>query len=443
VTVYLARTLEPALFGAISIGLAVLGYLTQLSGSGIQVLEARNSAARKGVDADRVSAVLSLRLLAGVVLLLLSVAGSFIFIAEAPTRDSIWLHALMLIPLGLSLEWFFQGKELFGMVGSSKVVNSVVYACFALLMVRGPDDFRFAAISLFMGAVAAALLLIALYQRGYGKIRFAMATNLWREMIKGSVPVGIAMLAGQNAVNLGPIVLGALFTTTDVGMYSAGMKLIIFLLLLDRTLNAVYLPYVSRIKAHRPEDLARIVSISLKVVIVLIVPLAVCCFAAADELIPLVFGPGYEVATTMFRVLLGYFVVTIPNSILVCTLIASGKEAEYTRALVIGSSILACCVVGLAMNLGPIGAAAGVVVGELSIFLMLLARTRKIVEIPFVPMMTRPFVAFMVMAGTAILCAYWNVIAAVLLSILVFFGTLLLVGGVEREEVEFVKDRLI
>ena len=193
------------------------------------------------MDADRVSAVLSLRLVAGVVLLLLTVAGSFIFITEAPTRDSVWLHALMLIPLGLSLEWFFQGKELFGIVGSSKVVNSAVYACFALVLVRGPDDFRFAAISLFIGASAAALLLIALYQRRYGKIRFSVSTHLWREMLKGSVPVGIAMLAGQNAVNLGPIVLGALFTTTDVGMYSAGMKLIILLLLLDRTLNAVYL----------------------------------------------------------------------------------------------------------------------------------------------------------------------------------------------------------
>ena len=95
------------------------------------------------------------------------------------------------------------------------------------------------------------------------------------------------------------------------------------------------------------------------------------------------------------------------------------------------------------MNLGPLGAAIGVVLGELSIFLMLLARTRKIVEIPFVPMMTRPFVAFMVMTGTAILCAYWSIIAAVPLLILVFVGTLLLVGGVEKEEVEFVKERLI
>ena len=443
VTVYLARVLGPSAFGVVSLGLAVLGYLAQLSGSGIQLLEARNTAAEQEVDPQRVSSVVSVRLVLGAAIILIATAISFLFVDSGETRDIVLLYALTLVPLALYIDWFFQGKERFEILSVSKLVNSLISAVVVWILIKGPDDLRFAPLALLIGMFAAACILIISYKRRYGSIRFEINPSSWADMFGRSLPVGFGMFVGQNAVNLGPILVGWLFTSADVGMYSAGIKLIILLLLLDRAVNSMYLPIVSRVRAARPEDLDRIVSVVLKVVVVIVIPLAICCFVAADDIVGFLFGPGYEDAVTFLRILLGYFVLTIPNSVFMCTLVGSGKELHYTRILITGSLLLAALVFVCAITIGPAGAAVGVVLGEFSMFVMLFSATKKVVLLRFLGLTAKPLVASVVMAVTAFAAQDWNTVAVLLLCLTMFIATLLAMGGLGRDDVQFLRERLV
>ncbi len=136
VTLYLARVLAPASFGIISIGMAVLGYLSLLGSPGIQMVETRNAAAVEGGMPERTGAILSLRLVLAPLLICATYAGAWIAGVPEATRDVTALYALSLIPMALSLDWLFQGKEDFRGVMTSRLVNSVVFGLCVLLFVR-------------------------------------------------------------------------------------------------------------------------------------------------------------------------------------------------------------------------------------------------------------------------------------------------------------------
>jgi O-antigen/teichoic acid export membrane protein len=443
VTIFLARVLEPAHFGVISVGFAVLGYFGQLSGSGVQMLEARNTAARSDVDVARVGAVTSLRVSLAMVLVLITIILCFVFVESTDTRDIVWLYSLILIPLAVSLDWFFQGKERFGILSLSKVLNYTVYAVAVYLFVGGPTDVRLVPLAFFAGTFVAAVFLLAQFRRSFGDLRFGIHPTIWKDLIKQGLPLGLAMFLGQSAFNAAPIIIGLQFSNTDVGMYSAGMKVIVLLLLLDRTVNSFFLPVVSRLQSTRPDELPRMVEITMKFVFVAALLLAGCCFIIADDLVVLLFGADYAAAAEFLRTLLAYFVLTLPNSVLVCTIVASGREAEYRSALLVSSLILIGSVITLAFLLGPIGGAVGVAIGELSMLVMLLASTRRFMVLSVFRPMVRPLISFAAMIGMVLVFDDWNNTLLLVASVTVFVMSVFAPGGIEAAEIRFLRRRLV
>jgi PST family polysaccharide transporter len=442
ITAYVARMLAPDSFGVVSLGLAVLAYLGQISGAGLQVLEARNVAASVRVDAARVGAVISLRLALAVTIIALGGLGTELFVSRPETREALWVSMLILVPLAISLEWFFQGAEQFRTLSLAKIPYALAYGALVLPFVAGPEDVSAAILALGAATLSGAIFLFVVFHRHYGTLRFHIDIPLWKRLLAGGMPVGLAMLAAQSAVNLGPIVIGLLFSGADVGTYSAAMKLIVLILILDRVLNSLYLPMVSRVQAQRPEELIDVVNITMKVTFGLVLPGAVCSFILAPVLVPLVFGPGYDGAVDHFRILLGYVAFTLPNSVYACTLIGCGQERQYTKILTIGSLFLAGCVVVLAYVLGPAGAALGVAIGELATFGLLTAATKRLVSLD----LTRPILQFggalIAAAAFAVVFSDLPMIVSLIASVGIFFLVLTVVGGLRRHDLRWLRSRL-
>jgi O-antigen/teichoic acid export membrane protein len=443
ITVYLARVLEPAGFGVIHIGLAVLSYLALAGSPGIQILETRNTAGSTRIDYQRISDVLSLRVVLALGLWIGVSVVCVIFIESEDTRDVVILYGASLIPLALLLDWFFQGKEEFTPVGGSKLLNYTAYGLFVLVLVRSADDVRLTPVAFALGNVVAGGFLFVLYFRWFGQLRFQWQPATWKQILRNSVPVGVATFLAQSAINLPPIVIGILLTSADVGVYSAAMKLVLLLLLLDRILNGLFLPVVSRYSASKPLDVQRLVSITLKVIVVVALPLTVCTVIAANEAVDLIYGSGYEAAGRLAQLLVGYFAITLANSVFGCTLIGIGREKEYTGMLIKGSTILVVAVVTLTMFLGINGAALGVLVGEFSILVLQVFETRKVLTLTLRKIIVRPALASMVMGLTAYVAREISVVSVLVISTAVFAVTIVLVKGLAKDEIRFLRERFV
>lgn len=443
ITIYLARVLAPSAFGVINIGLAVLGYLALAGSPGIQVLETRNVATRVGGMAEHVGAVLSLRLLLSTLLFAATAGAVALFVEQVGTRLVIILYALSLFPYALLIDWFFQGKEEFPLVSGSRVLNYILYGVGAVILVRSQGDVWLTPVAFLAGNAGGAMLLILMYRRQYGNVKLLWQPVLWRDILRQNLPVGLAMFLSQSVSNLPPLVIGFILGTREVGMYSAAMKFIFLLLLIDRLFNALFLPAVTRYFTTRAEEVPFLLSVTVKLVLFLILPVLVIAVVVSPDAIALVFGPGYDEASPLLKVLMGYVLLTLLNSVFVCTLIGAGLERRFSRAITIGTVILAASVVGLTSVFGAIGGAAGVLIGEASTLAIMIVEVARVTHLPSLNGILRLLIAAAAMAGTIALLADVDRPLAIVASIMVFVLVVAVAGGIRKEEFRYLRERVV
>ena len=443
VTLFLARILAPASFGIINIGMAVIGYLSLLGSPGIQMVETRNAAAEKGGMQARAGAILSMRLAAAPLLICLTYAVLALGGVPAATRDVVALYSLSLIPLALSLDWLFQGKEDFRGVMVSRLLNSVVFGLAVFAFVRSESDVRIAPLAFLAGNVAGTLLLGAAYRRRFGLPELGWRPSAWLELLRTNVPAGTAMFLAQSVTNLPPIVIGVLLSNADAGVYSAGMKLIFLLLVADRTLNSLFLPVATRYAVSRMQEFPALLSAALTAVLVMMVPVLIGTCIIARPLILLVFGSGYEGAVPVVCVLTGYVLLTLLNSLVICTLIAFGRTRTYSVIVSGGALIVCVTVVIFTALLGPAGAGAGIVAGESVMLGWLVRAASRVTTLPSVRFLYKPAVAGVAMAGAAIALAGLPPVISLLASTALFIAVLMAIDGLPRREIRYLRERLI
>ncbi len=444
VTVYLARVLEPSSFGVINIGLAVLGYLLLAASPGIQVVELRNVAAAPEVDTGRVGSVLSLRLALAFALLLGTWLMASLFVSDADTRDVVILYSCSLLPLALSLDWFFMGKEDFPTVSGSRVAGAFAYGFGAMALVRTASDLRATPVAFAAGNLLAAGILMAVARRQYGVIMLRWQPGAWLEILKTNLPVGLAAFLGQNVVNLPPLVISLVLSTAAVGYFSAAMKLIFVLLLLDRVVNAMLLPVFARYFSARPSEVPRLLTVVTKSVACCALPIGVLCAAYSGPLTGLVFGGSYSEAAPLLSVLAGYFVITLLSSVCVATLLGARKERQYTMIMVISSAFLVVLVVLLTLFSGATGAAWGVAGGELTAFLFLAKEVKSVTGVNVMTLLLKPALATVIMIiPLLILLRSGLSIPAGIIGVVVFITGVFLTRTLRSEEINFLKERLV
>jgi O-antigen/teichoic acid export membrane protein len=443
VTLYLARVLAPASFGIINIGMAVLGYLSLLGSPGIQMVETRNAAAAEGGMPARAGAILSMRLAMAPLLVCLTYAVVTLGGVPDPTREVIVLYSLSLIPMALSLDWLFQGKEDFRGVMMSRLVSSVVFGLFVLLFVRTESQIRLTPVAFLAGNAAGTLLLGVMYRRRFGLPAVGWNPSAWFQVLRANVPAGTAMFLAQSVSNLPPIVIGILLSNADAGVYSAGMKLIFLLLLVDRTLNSLFLPVATRYAVARSAEYPALLSAALTAIIVFMVPVLIGTCVAARQAVFLIYGPGYEGAVPVVRVLTGYVLLTLLNSIMICTLIAFGRTTAYSLIVSGGALIVCVMVVVFTALFGPVGAGAGIIAGEAVMLVFLIRAAHSVAPLPSLLFLLKPAIAGIVMAVSSFALAGLHPMITLVGSTALFVIVLFSINGLPRQEIRYLRERLI
>ncbi len=376
ITVYLARILTPAGFGIFGIGLAVLGHLQLIANPGMQLIETRNIAAESGSMSARIGGVLAVRITIATLLALL--AGILLpnIVGSPELASCILLSLLSLFPMALFVDWVLQGKEDFIPLSAGRVAGYAAYAVGVFVLVRSSADVLYAPMAFFIGNVVTALALLGGLAVRYGMPRIVWSPALWRAILVENAPTGAAMFFGQMVFNLPPLVVGYFLGTHDAGLYGAGTKLIFLLLMGDRILNAVLLPSLTRLLAEGSDEVPLVLTLIVKLIWLIGIPVALCGVLLAPAAIDVVFGGAYEGAAVVTQVLFLYVGLTLLNSIAVCTIVATKNEAAYARRMIAGSAVLAIAVIVLTPFFGVVGAAVGATVGE-GVTLVLMAKKAR------------------------------------------------------------------
>jgi O-antigen/teichoic acid export membrane protein len=433
---YVARKVGPSNIGAYTFALTLSTYAGLVADAGIAYKSMRDVSRDPALLRAAVRETVLLQASLALVIYALLVTVAPLVTPDPTARRMIPVVGLLPLVSGVTIDWALLAIGRAKDVAVWRLVGQVVYAIPVPLLVVGgaTGALRYAGLNVLGVAVTACGLLYVYKRRAPTAAGSRTSPRTLFVRLRSSVPFAYVLVMTQIYAGMGPLLLGYLDTTRAVGTYAIAAKLPSALVMLSQAWLSAFFPYTARQLRSNPaqllQDLGGIISAAVVLVIALSTGAALC----AQQLIPALFGTAFSSAATPFILLtveagLAALQVSLTNSVL----LGLDSQRYYMTLLTVAVSGVFLLSVLLIPLLGPTGAAAANVTGE--VFITIAAAvgvTRRVGEIPLrYAAMGRGVVAVGAMAGAMIAVGTEaGVIPQILVGVAVFFAAAWATGAI-------------
>jgi O-antigen/teichoic acid export membrane protein len=371
-TSHLAHVLGTENFGITNFSIAYISYFMIVVGLGYDTFLTREIAHDQTQLVRLVNSMISVRLtLALGMILVLYVSLPFLDLSTIG-RSVVLIQGFLLFTSAIGLTPVYQGLQRMRVVAYREFFANLLSMVGILVLVRAPEDVIAAAyISIVVPLVTNGLLLSHYVQEfRFPRIRFPGRREL--QYARASLTLFWSMLMVTLNFNMHILLLGLMRTQTEVGLFSASWKLFNFAIVLPSLISALFMPRIAN-QTDMPHERRESAQIYMQTILMCAIPITVFGEALAPQIITVLFGAAYLPALPSVALLLLNALVVSLNIGFGTPLIAVGRQQLFLRIMTVGA------VLGLVSNLiliprfGIIGAAAGTLIDEMSILVMLVA----------------------------------------------------------------------
>jgi len=447
-TAYLARILGVEKFGVINIGFTLLSYGMLATNPGILLYATREVTTLKEHYSSFVGEVLSLRLFLSLVsFLILAVVVKVLF----PSQEIfliVVLFSLFLFPASFLLEWFFQARGEIQRISISRIAGQFVYMGMLFRLVSSNESMHFVPLAWLCSGVVSSAILFFSYKKNIATVQLHFTISSlfkkkgrWREILRLSFPIGLGTWLAQIGTNFPPLIIAFLLSEKEVGYYSAAYKIVFSILVLDRIFFFLFYPIIIKTYHESLEKLQTMLSVSLKIVIAIALPLCVGGTILSHQFIAAIYGDGYEHAASILEVVIWFAFLTIIHSTYAVGLIGIGKEKQFSRTMVIGTIAQMLLVIGGTYYFRSVGAAAGFVVGEGCTLAMMMFQFNNFVQVKLIHSFFRPIVASIGMFCVLFFIQSVPLVISIFLGCIVYMGLFYLIAGITKQDIQILKER--
>lgn len=428
-TVYLARTLSPAIYGIVGVAMGVMLYLTQVADGGVELVGVPLVARAGDRVADLAEPVLALRFVASLVLTAV-VVGVGLTIMPQPDGAVLASSSLALAFTGLSTRWIHLGLERARGVAVARTVGEVVAIALIFVLVHEAGDVGLVPLAQFVGAGATALILLLTLRQSAVRLR-------WRWDPRAAAPVfersrhliGFTLL-GLLLFNFDLIYLRIRTGAEAAGYYAAAYTMISFAANLIVAFAHTVLPTLTRLEGEPAERNALFATVCAQA-FALALPVGVGTWYVAGQVVQEVFGPAYGPGVIALQWLAWSIPLAALRELPVVALIAAGRETALLRV----NAITAACNVALVLAAVPrfgLEGAAGATVATEFIRLGLATHFARKAGYPLVPALrlVRGVIASAAMGGLLVFFQPQYLWTSVPLGAVAYAAVLVVTGAV-------------
>lgn len=360
--VRLARVLDPSVYGQVEWALSwlMVGAIAADAGLGTWAASQLGAQAERARSLVAQVARLRLWLSATVALVLVLVAR----VSAPGAGAALGVYALALLATPWIVPYLFNGLLRSEWAGLTSAARGVVFAL-ATIVLAGPGSTAIAvAAAEVLGAVAAALccVLAARYALGI-PLPLAGARVQARSLLARSWPIGASELTWGALWYAGLMVLGYVATAEDTAWYGSALRLVMALHTLVFLYLSVLLPTLSHALTSDPAQWRVMLERSVRVTAWAGGLMALVGTLGARPILSVVFGPAFEAATPLLRILVWVVPVSWASGHLRYSFIASNQPAYDSRAALVGAGAALVLSLALTPILRSRGAAFGLLGG--------------------------------------------------------------------------------
>jgi len=161
------------------------------------------------------------------------------------------------------------------------------------------------------------------------------AVGLIAPILKSAWPFAVTGALGILLTNIDILIISWMKTASDVGIYSAAIRLIQVIYLLPGIVQLTTLPIFSRLAKPDNQEFRQALEQTISILFLASVPMAVGGVVLGTPIMTLVFGPAFASGGLAFKILIATMVIAFPGSIIVNAIFAYGHQ----RSLIIASAL--------------------------------------------------------------------------------------------------------
>lgn len=338
--VVLTRYLGTADYGRYALALSFMQLFGVFADAGLTTIVVRELSRDRSRADILVANALTLRLL--LALATIAVAGlvSLVMPYEPDVRAAILLAGIPLLfgSLNSALTAVLQAELRMGRAAVADVVGRLA-AFGAVLLVVALDLGFYAAVGAAGFGAAATLVTTQALVRPLARVSVAAAPEVWRPLLRASLPVGLALALNEAYVRADTVIISLYRDFHEVGLYSLAYRV----LELSTLLGATFLTSMFPVMARRARDgaLRESVQIAWDVFVIAGSALAACGAVLAPELVRVAAGDEFADAADPLRVLLVAGALAFVNGVIGYALIAVDRQrkALWLNALGLGVNV--------------------------------------------------------------------------------------------------------
>jgi O-antigen/teichoic acid export membrane protein len=263
---------------------------------------------------------------------------------------------------------------------------------------------------------------------------------LQRRMLRESFPLMINHMLSTIFFRIDVFILEPMWGSREVGYYSAAYKYIDGINVIPQYFTLAIFPLMSRFAADSRESLVRAYHLSLRLLLMLALPLAVGTPFVAYELIWFLAGEAYlPDSMIVLQILIWFLPFSFINQVTQYVLIAINQQRALTTAFVIG--VLFNTVTNLIFipMYGYRAAAITTIVSEWSLLIPFYILIRKhLCTVPWFDVSWRPAVAALVMGAVLWFLGDINFFLTVLVAGVVYVAVLASIGGLTQKDMRLL-----
>ena len=326
-------------------------------------------------------------------------------------------------------------------ISSVTTVLRVTLGTLALLL--GYGFVGLAATSLVVNLITM-LILGLLASRLFFQPRLQFESAFGREMARESLPLMVNNLLSKVFFMSDVLLLQPLRGDIEVGYYGAAYRYIRGLDIIPSYFTMAIFPLISRFAESKRESLVRAYTLSIKLLLMVALPIAVGTTFIARELILILAGPDYlPQSATALQLLVWYMPVGFVNSVTQYVLIAINQQRFLTRAFLVGAAFNVISNLLLIPRYGFAAAAAITALSEVALFVPFQYCVRRnLATLPWLDLFWRPSVSVLPMGGVLWVLRGQSILLTVPIAACVYFASLAAVGTFSQPDVALLVDLL-
>ena len=309
-----------------------------------------------------------------------------------------YILGLSLLSKGMDISWLFQGLEDFRKITVRNITVKLVGVVSIFLFVKSPGDLYLYVSLLTVFELLGQLSMWFPAREFIGKPHLDLCYA--KQHLKPVILLFLPQIAISLYVTLDRTMLGALASTTDVGIYDQALKLVNILLTLVTSLGSVMLPRVSNLLSKgNNEAVNRMHQISFLIYNLVIFPIIAGMLIINNDFVKFFLGNDfqearYAIAIMIFRM----FFIGWTNIMGIQILIPHNKNKEFLTSTTVPAIVSVGLNLLLLPKFGYIGAAIVSVLTEVFVWGIQLYFTRKYLkDVPIYKSTVKIFLASILM----------------------------------------------